>query len=143
GGGGPHDRAGAPRGAAAGRAGGGLAPFEPGGAVGGGPPPVGPAVPPTGVGPALAVVRDTRSGKEIARLTGYRPLSAAWHPSGATLVVASNNDDALHVHDGKTFRETATWPTTGALAAVRFNPSGDRLAGASWGARVSVIDMHT
>src|SRR6185312_3328973 len=61
-----------------------------------------------------------------------------------TLVVSSDEGDVLHVHDGKTFRETATWPTAGALASPpRFNPSGDRLAGVSWDARVSVIDTQT
>ena len=51
-----------------------------------------------GYHPPLAVVRDTRSGEELARLTGHRPVSAAWHPSGAALVV-SRDDDALHTRE--------------------------------------------
>jgi serine/threonine protein kinase/WD40 repeat protein/tetratricopeptide (TPR) repeat protein len=90
---------------------------------------------------ALAVVRDTGSGKEIARLTDFRPVSAAWHPSGAALVVASD-DNTLRVYDGKTFRVMAVWPTIGAFAVVRFNPSGDRLAGVTWDMQAAVIDTH-
>jgi WD40 repeat protein/tetratricopeptide (TPR) repeat protein len=92
--------------------------------------------------PPVVVVRDTQSHEVLARFTGYRPIGVAWHPFGSTLVVAGESE-GLRVYDGKTFRETAVWPVRDALAILRFNPSGDRLAGLSWSATAHLIDAHT
>jgi serine/threonine protein kinase/WD40 repeat protein/Tfp pilus assembly protein PilF len=88
------------------------------------------------------IVRDTRTGKVLARFTGYTPVGAAWHPDGSPLVVANDRAE-LRVYDAKTFRETATWPNVGVLPGLRFNPSGDRLAGLSWPATTLIVDTQT
>ena len=92
--------------------------------------------------PRLAVVRDTRSGEVLGRLDGFKPFTAAWHPDGTTLFVMGDQNE-LRVFDTKTFRQTAVWPEAGTLYRMRFNPSGDRLAGVLQMNQVCLIDAHT
>jgi serine/threonine protein kinase/WD40 repeat protein/Tfp pilus assembly protein PilF len=92
--------------------------------------------------PRLAVVRDTRTGEVVGRLDGFKPSTAAWHPDGTTLVVMGDQNE-LRVFDTKTFRQTAVWLEAGTLHRIRFNPSGDRLAGVLQLNQVCLIDAHT
>jgi WD40 repeat protein/tetratricopeptide (TPR) repeat protein len=93
---------------------------------------------------AVVQLRDTQTGKVLARLPqGARPASVIWHPDGRTLAVGLAEARQVRLYDRTTLRLFRTLDTVSTASHLAFNHAGDRLATNGWSGSVELFDVRT